>query len=73
MAKHKYEELELDEHNLAIHWRERDGDEYWGIKLGEGDPLADDEANWQGENRLGKVLDQVRQMLLDGYKAEIKY
>ena len=31
MAKHKYEELELDEHNLAIHWRERDGDEYWGI------------------------------------------
>lgn len=26
MAKHKYEELELDEHNLAIHWRERDGE-----------------------------------------------
>lgn len=48
-------------------------DGIWGIKLGEGDPLADDEANWQGENRLGKVLDQVRQMLLDGYKAEIKY
>ena len=31
MAKHKYEELEVDEYNLAIHWRERDGDEYWGI------------------------------------------
>jgi len=31
MAKHKYEELEVDEHNLAIHWTERDGDEYWGI------------------------------------------
>ena len=48
-------------------------DGIWGIKLGESDPLADDKANWQGENRLGKVLDQVRQMLLDGYKAEIKY
>lgn len=48
-------------------------DKIWGIGLGEGDPLADDESNWLGENRLGKVLDEVRQKLLDGYKEEIKY
>lgn len=48
-------------------------DGIWGIKLGEADPLADDEANWQGENRLGKVLDEVRAKLLAGYKETIKY
>lgn len=31
MAKYKYEELEVDEHDLAIHWRDRNGDEYWAI------------------------------------------
>ena len=45
----------------------------WGIGLREGDPLADDEKNWRGENRLGKVLDEVRKRLLDGYTEDIKY
>lgn len=48
-------------------------DGIWGIKMGEDDPDADDETKWKGENRLGKVLDEVRQILLNGYKAEIKY
>lgn len=48
-------------------------DGVWGIKLGEGDPRADDESQWNGENLLGKVLDEVRTELLNGYKAEIKY
>ena len=39
----------------------------------EGDENADDETKWQGENRLGKVLDEVRAKLLAGYKEEIKY
>ena len=30
MAQHTYEELEVDEHNLATHWRERTGEECWG-------------------------------------------
>ena len=48
-------------------------DGIWGIRLGEGDPRADDETKWLGKNWLGKVLDKVRQELLDGYKAEIRY
>lgn len=48
-------------------------DAIWGIKLGEGDENADDETKWQGENRLGKVLDEVRAKLLAGYKEEIRY
>jgi conserved hypothetical protein, ribA/ribD-fused len=48
-------------------------DAIWGIKLGEGDENADDETKWQGENRLGKVLDEVRAKLLAGYKEEIVY
>ena len=35
-------------------------DKIWGVGLGEFDPLINDEANWKGENRLGKVLDEVR-------------
>jgi ribA/ribD-fused uncharacterized protein len=35
-------------------------DTVWGIGLHETDPNAWDEATWQGENRLGKVLMQVR-------------
>lgn len=45
----------------------------WGIGLREGDPLADDEKNWKGQNRLGKVLDEVREKLLDGYREDLKY
>lgn len=48
-------------------------DGIWGVRLGEADPLILDEKNWNGENRLGKVLDEVRRMLLDGYKEDIKY
>lgn len=48
-------------------------DGVWGIKLGEGDPRADDESQWNGENLLGKVLDEVREKLLNGYTEEIKY
>ena len=45
----------------------------WGIGYGEADPRADDATMWKGKNWLGKVLDKVRQELLDGYKAEIDY
>lgn len=45
----------------------------WGIGLREADPLADDESNWKGENRLGKVLDEVRKKLLEGYREDLKY
>ena len=39
-------------------------DKVWGIRLGENDPLADDEKNWKGQNLLGKALDEVREWLL---------
>ena len=32
----------------------------WGVGLKEDDPLILDEANWRGENLLGKVLMRVR-------------
>ena len=48
-------------------------DKLWGIGLGEADPRADDETQWLGENWLGKVLDEVRQKLLNGYTAKIDY
>jgi len=31
MAKHVYEELEVDEHNLATHWINRKGVECWAV------------------------------------------
>jgi hypothetical protein len=40
-------------------------DGVWGIKLGERDPLADDEKNWKGQNLLGKALDETREWLLN--------
>ncbi len=40
-------------------------DGIWGIKLGENDPLADDEAHWKGQNLLGKALDETREWLLN--------
>lgn len=38
-------------------------DPIWGIGLEEEDPRALDPTQWQGENRLGKVLMQVRTRL----------
>ena len=40
-------------------------DGVWGIKLGENDPLADEEKNWKGQNLLGKALDETRKWLLE--------
>lgn len=48
-------------------------DAIWGIKMGEFDKNADDKTKWKGTNWLGKVLDEVRAKLLDGYKEEIEY
>lgn len=31
MAKHTYEELEVDEHDIATHWITRKGVECWAI------------------------------------------
>lgn len=41
-------------------------DGIWGVKVQWDNPLIDDEANWQGENRLGKVLNLVRMYLTGG-------
>ena len=40
-------------------------DGIWGVKVSWDDPRIDDESNWNGENRLGKVLDKVRQYLIE--------
>ena len=39
-------------------------DGIWGIKCGETEAL-DDKSNWNGQNLLGKALDEVREMLLN--------
>ena len=41
-------------------------DRIWGVGMGECDPLIDDEKNWKGQNLLGKALDEVREMFLNG-------
>lgn len=38
-------------------------DAIWGVKMYWNDPKIGDENNWKGENRLGKVLDKVREEL----------
>lgn len=38
-------------------------DKIWGIGLGEDDPAAQDPQKWNGQNLLGKVLDEVYQTL----------
>lgn len=38
-------------------------DGIWGVKVSWDNPEIDNEANWQGENRLGKVLNLVRMYL----------
>lgn len=35
----------------------------WGIGMADNDPAAQDPANWQGQNLLGKVLMSVRETL----------
>lgn len=44
-------------------------DTIWGIGLTEDNPLVDDEANWKGQNLLGKVLDEIRKILLNEKKS----
>ncbi len=39
-------------------------DKVWGIGLREDDPLADDPANWQGRNLLGKAIMDARELLV---------
>lgn len=36
----------------------------WGIGLHWRDKNADDEKNWRGENKLGKILNEVRELLI---------
>lgn len=38
-------------------------DAVWGVKMDYRNPDIDDENNWQGQNLLGKVLDEVREIL----------
>lgn len=38
-------------------------DPVWGIGLSENDPLILDESNWKGQNLLGKVLMEVRNLI----------
>lgn len=39
-------------------------DRIWGIGLAATDPRAQQRSRWRGENRLGRLLDQVRERLL---------
>lgn len=43
-------------------------DRIWGIGMGENAPGVDDEANWRGQNLLGKVLTRLR----DNLRLEMK-
>ena len=48
-------------------------DGIWGVKMTWEDPDIDNEENWKGENLLGKVLDEVREILKNKeYGKEIK-
>lgn len=35
----------------------------WGVGLDENNPLIDDENNWKGDNYLGKILTNIRNVL----------
>ena len=39
-------------------------DRIWGVGLAEDDPLITDPENWKGDNLLGKVLTEVRDILM---------
>ena len=49
----------------------RQQDSIWGIGLDWRDPLAEDEKNWKGENRLGEILTLVRDRLLEEQKMQL--
>lgn len=38
-------------------------DKIWGVGLGQDDPLIDDENNWLGQNLLGKLLTDLREII----------
>jgi len=38
-------------------------DRIWGIGRAQSDPKAEDKANWKGQNLLGQVITQVREVL----------
>jgi ribA/ribD-fused uncharacterized protein len=43
-------------------------DKIWGIGLAEDNPLAKNELAWEGQNLLGKVLNQVQREILEEEK-----
>jgi ribA/ribD-fused uncharacterized protein len=45
-------------------------DRIWGIGLAESDPKALDPTKWRGQNLLGKVLDELREELLQTKSAQ---
>jgi len=47
-------------------------DVIWGIGLSPDNPLAQDPQNWKGENLLGRVLEQVREELLQEQQIELQ-
>ena len=40
-------------------------DKIWGIGLNMDDPKSHDPNQWEGQNLLGKCLDEVREILLE--------
>uniref|UniRef100_A0A7S0MLR9 NADAR domain-containing protein n=1 Tax=Cryptomonas curvata TaxID=233186 RepID=A0A7S0MLR9_9CRYP len=45
-------------------------DRIWGIGLAAADPLAHNVATWEGQNRLGKAIMRVRELLRDSEDGE---
>lgn len=54
-------------------------DDIWGVKLSWDDPKIEDERNWKGKNKLGKVLDVTSRIVLslpreiDAWQALARY
>ncbi len=42
-------------------------DFYWGIGLSEDDPRANTPSQWPGRNRLGHILTEFREWMMEGY------
>lgn len=40
-------------------------DKIWGVKMSEDNPLINNPKNWRGQNLLGKVLDEVKEDILN--------
>jgi len=65
----KLKEMLISDELLDKHFVEGSPvDGIWGVRVAWNDPRVDDESNWNGENRLGKVLDKVRETLLEKNK-----